>query len=120
MFNLKEKLMLTDKGYADLKKAIVACTLTNLSLMLPFGITIQIFGEMLKPLLGEEISWTKMWIYFGRGGSSQCGFLNHSSGSLNRLLIFLLDIRRAFRLLNLLQLVKQSPLCSIYCQRSNT
>lgn len=67
MYNLKETLMLTDKGYADLKKAIAACTLTNLSLMLPFGITIQIFGEILKPLLGEEISWPKMWIYFGLG-----------------------------------------------------
>lgn len=67
MFNLKEKLILTDKGHLDLKKAIAACTLTNLSLMLPFGITIQIFGELLKPLMGDEISWIKMWMYFGLG-----------------------------------------------------
>ncbi|SNS95541.1 ATP-binding cassette, subfamily B [Anaerovirgula multivorans] len=67
MLNLKEKLMLTHKGYSDLKKAIIACTITNLSLMLPFGITIQIFGELLKPFMGEEISWTKMWIFFGLG-----------------------------------------------------
>ncbi|MTI47142.1 MAG: ABC transporter ATP-binding protein [Firmicutes bacterium] len=67
MFNLKDKLMLTDKGYSDLKKAIAACTLTNLSLMLPFGITIQIFAELLKPLMGQQISWMKMWIYFGLG-----------------------------------------------------
>lgn len=67
MFDLKNKLLLTDKGYSDLKKAIGACTLTNLSLMLPFAITIQIFGELLKPLMGEEISWTKMWLYFGLG-----------------------------------------------------
>lgn len=67
MFNLKDKLMLTDKGHSDLKKAITACTITNLSLMLPFGITIQIFGELLKPLMGEEISWTKMWAFFGFG-----------------------------------------------------
>lgn len=67
MFNLKEKLMLTDKGYLDLKKAIVACTITNLSLILPFGITIQIFGELLRPLTGEEISWSRMWLYFGFG-----------------------------------------------------
>lgn len=64
MFNLKNMLMLTDKGYSDLKKAIAACTITNLSLMLPFGITVQVFGEMLKPFLGEEISWQKMWLLF--------------------------------------------------------
>lgn len=67
MFNLKEKLMLTDKGYSDLKKATTACTITNLSLILPFGITVQIFGELLRPLTGEAISWTRMWIYFGLG-----------------------------------------------------
>jgi ATP-binding cassette subfamily B protein len=67
MFNLKEKLMLTDKGYTDLKKAIIACTLTNLSIMLPFAITIQFFAELLKPMLGESLSWTKMWILFGFG-----------------------------------------------------
>ncbi len=67
MLNLKENLMLTDKGYSDLKKAIAACTLTNLSLIIPFGITIQIFGELLNPLMGKEISWTNMWLYFGIG-----------------------------------------------------
>lgn len=67
MFKLKELLMLSEKGYTDLKKAIAACTITNLSLMLPFGITIQIFAELLKPFMGEEISWGKMWIYFGVG-----------------------------------------------------
>lgn len=67
MFNLKDMLLLTDKGYSDLKKAIFACTITNLSLMLPFGITIQIFTELLKPLMGGQISWTRMWTYFGSG-----------------------------------------------------
>lgn len=67
MFKLKDMLMLTDKGYTDLKKAIFACTITNLSLMLPFGITIQIFTQLQKPFSGGEISWTKMWLYFGAG-----------------------------------------------------
>ncbi|MPW26484.1 ATP-binding cassette domain-containing protein [Alkalibaculum sp. M08DMB] len=67
MLNLKEMLYLTHKGHSDLKKAIFACTITNLSLMLPFGITIQIFLELLKPLMGEEISWSRMWMYFGFG-----------------------------------------------------
>lgn len=67
MFNLKEALMLTEKGYSDLKKAIAACTLTNLSLMLPFIVTIQLFAELLKPLMGQELSWNKMWVFFGFG-----------------------------------------------------
>ena len=29
MSKLKEKLMLSEKGYSDLKKAITACTITN-------------------------------------------------------------------------------------------
>lgn len=67
MVKLNNLLMLTEKGYSDLKKAILACTITNLSLMLPFGITIQIFAELLKPLMGEEISWSKLWGYFFAG-----------------------------------------------------
>jgi len=67
MFNLKKSLMLSDKGYANLKKAIAACTLTNLALFLPFVVTVLIFGELLKPLTGEPMSWTKMWLYFGFG-----------------------------------------------------
>jgi len=59
--------MLTDKGYSDLKKAIAACTLTNLSLMLPFSVTIQLFVEILKPLMGQEMSWSRMWTLFGFG-----------------------------------------------------
>lgn len=67
MFNLKETLMLTDKGYSDLKKAIAACTLTNLSLMLPFIVTIQLFAELIKPLMGQELSWNTMWALLGLG-----------------------------------------------------
>ena len=32
MSKLKEKLMLSEKGYSDLKKAITACTITNIVL----------------------------------------------------------------------------------------
>ena len=42
MPKLQSMLMLTDKGYKDLKKAIAACTLTNFSMMLPFGVMIQV------------------------------------------------------------------------------
>lgn len=44
---LKERLLLTDQGYKDLKRAIAACTFTNITLMLPFMITVMIFRELL-------------------------------------------------------------------------
>ena len=67
MPKLQSMLMLTDKGYKDLKKAIAACTLTNFSMMLPFGVMIQVILELIKPLSGGEISWQKMWLFFGAG-----------------------------------------------------
>lgn len=67
MRKLKELLMLTDKGYSDLKKAVFACTLTNLSLMLPFGVTIQLIAELLKPLMGQELAMGNLWLLLGLG-----------------------------------------------------
>ena len=64
---LQNSLMLTDKGYKDLKMATAACTLTNFSMMLPFSVMIGMIMELIKPLNGGEISWTTMWILFGAG-----------------------------------------------------
>jgi len=64
---LKKSLILSDKGYTDLRKAITACTLTNLALLLPVIVSVQLFGEILKPLMGEDISWNKLWLLFGLG-----------------------------------------------------
>ena len=67
MRKLKDFLMLTEKGYSDLKKAIFACTLTNLSLMLPFAVTIQLFVQLLKPLMGQALDKTALWLLLGLG-----------------------------------------------------
>ncbi len=67
MPKLQAAFMLTDKGYKDLKGAIAACTLTNFSMMLPFGVMIEVIMELIKPLSGGEISWNRMWLYFGMG-----------------------------------------------------
>lgn len=64
---LQDMLMLTDKGYKDLKGAIVACTLTNFSMMIPAIVMIQAIIELIKPFSGEEISWTKMWLLLAAG-----------------------------------------------------
>ena len=49
MNKLKEKLMLSEKGYSDLKKAITACTITNIVLLLPSMVACLLFWELLKP-----------------------------------------------------------------------
>ena len=70
MRKLKDFLMLTEKGYQDLTKAILACTLTNLSMMLPFFVTIQLFIQLLNPLLGEPLSIDQLWLLLGAGVAS--------------------------------------------------
>lgn len=45
MSKLKEKLMLSEKGYSDLKKAITACTITNIALLLPSMVACLLFGS---------------------------------------------------------------------------
>ncbi len=67
MRKLKDMLMLTEKGYSDLKKAAAACTLTNLSMMLPFAVTVQLFAELLKPLTGGRLDFSRLWMLFGFG-----------------------------------------------------
>lgn len=67
MPKLQAAMMLSDQGYSDLKKAIAACTMTNFSLMLSFGVMMQIIMELIKPLKGEVISWNRMWLLFGAG-----------------------------------------------------
>lgn len=60
-------LFLSDKGYKDLKKAIVACTITNLALMLPFCVTVMLFNELLNPYVGKQIAWNHIWLLWGIG-----------------------------------------------------
>ena len=68
MSKLQKALFLSDKGYADLKKAIFACTLTNLAMLLPFCVTVMIFSEILTPFVsGGEIQWNNIWLLWGAG-----------------------------------------------------
>ena len=67
MSKLKEKLMLSEKGYSDLKKAITACTITNIALLLPSMVACLLFWELLKPFTGEAISWDALWKLLGLG-----------------------------------------------------
>jgi ATP-binding cassette subfamily B protein len=69
--------MLSDKGYRDLRRAIVACTLTNFSLMLPFTVTILLIAEVAGALAtgaqtGDALATgaldsSRLWLLFGCG-----------------------------------------------------
>ncbi|MDR1067908.1 MAG: ABC transporter ATP-binding protein/permease [Clostridiales Family XIII bacterium] len=65
MSKLQKMLLLSDSGYKDLKKAVFACTLSNLAMILPLGALMLFVTELVKPLMGGELSWTKMWVLFG-------------------------------------------------------
>lgn len=67
MSKLQKALFLSDKGYKDLKKAITACTITNLSMLLPFCVTVMIFSELLTPFVGGTIQWNHIWMLWGAG-----------------------------------------------------
>lgn len=58
---------LSEQGYKDLKKGVLACVITNMSLVLSVAVTIGIFGELFGSLDGKNISWNHMWMYFAGG-----------------------------------------------------
>ncbi|MDV0445728.1 putative multidrug export ATP-binding/permease protein [Methanimicrococcus sp. At1] len=59
------KNYLSEKGYSDLKKAILAVVITNLCLFIP-AISVSVFVfELLKPFTGSVIDPGRLWISFG-------------------------------------------------------
>ena len=64
---MQKTLMLTDKGYKDLKKAVAACTVTNFSMFIPSMIMLLVIMELMKPFTGGNVSWINMWLYFAGG-----------------------------------------------------
>lgn len=68
MRKLQKVLFLSEKGYKDLKKAVFACTLTNLAMLLPFCVTVMIFSEILTPVAnGGSVQWNHIWLLWGAG-----------------------------------------------------
>ncbi|MBM6776369.1 ABC transporter ATP-binding protein [Collinsella tanakaei] len=64
---VQRALALTDEGYRSLKGAVAACTLTNLVLMVPFTITVMVFGTVLMRLTGQDVDWQVLWGLFAAG-----------------------------------------------------
>ena len=49
-------------------QVICACTLTNLTMLLPFCVTVMIFSEILTPVAnGGNVQWNHIWLLWGVG-----------------------------------------------------
>ncbi|MDR2792146.1 MAG: ABC transporter ATP-binding protein/permease [Treponema sp.] len=68
MVTVKEMLGLSEKGYRDFKRAVLAAAITNLSLLLPFVVIVQTIITLLNPLLyGGTLDTTRLWLLFALG-----------------------------------------------------
>ncbi|PXZ04491.1 ABC transporter ATP-binding protein [Gilliamella apicola] len=72
----KKILMLSDIESRNLNQAIIACSISNLSLMLPFIILLQIIILLIEPLTNQiPVNIYYLWIMAGLGGVSAILFL---------------------------------------------
>ena len=72
----KKILMLSDIESRNLNQAIIACSISNLSLMLPFVILLQIIILLIEPLTNQiPVNIYYLWMMAGLGGVSAILFL---------------------------------------------
>ena len=68
MSRLQKALFCQTRVTQIMKKAIFACTLTNLAMLLPFCVTVMVFSEILTPFVsGDSIQWNHIWMLWGAG-----------------------------------------------------
>ena len=64
----KQLLNLSEKGQKNCKQAILICTLSNITLFLPYMIIMQIMQTVIRPLHTEEqVDTGKLWVLFAFG-----------------------------------------------------
>ena len=64
---LQRAFNLTDQGYAGLKRSALACTLSDLALMIPFVCTVAAFAALVGTLAGEPFDANALWAIFTVG-----------------------------------------------------
>ncbi|MED9985984.1 MAG: ABC transporter ATP-binding protein [Collinsella sp.] len=64
---LQRAFNLTDQGYAGLKRSALACTLSDLALMIPFVCTVAAFAALVGTLAGEPFDANALWAIFAVG-----------------------------------------------------
>lgn len=72
----KRLLILSDTGSKNLRQAIIACTISNLTLMLPFIILLQVIVSLITPLTSHlAVNKSYLWLMIGLGILSSLLFL---------------------------------------------
>ena len=72
----KRLLMLSETGSKNLRQAIIACTISNLTLMLPFIILLQVIVSLITPLTSHlAVNKSYLWLMIGLGILSSLLFL---------------------------------------------
>jgi ATP-binding cassette subfamily B protein len=68
MLKIRELLGLSEEGYADLKRGVRACVVSNLSMLLPFIVIIQAIIVLLDPLMnGNPLNTAMLWKLLAAG-----------------------------------------------------
>jgi ATP-binding cassette subfamily B protein len=64
-------LNLSDDGIRNLNRAVLACVISNLSLLLPFIVIMQTIITLLDPLMnGGALDTNRLWLLLAGGGAS--------------------------------------------------
>lgn len=64
---LQRTFNLSDEGYVGLKRSAIACTLSDLALMIPFVCTVAAFAALVGTLAGEPFDASALWAIFAVG-----------------------------------------------------
>lgn len=64
---LQRAFNLSGEGYAGLKRSALACTLSDLALMIPFVCTVAAFAALVGTLAGEPFDAAALWAIFAVG-----------------------------------------------------
>ena len=64
---LQRAFDLSGEGYAGLKRSALACTLSDLALMIPFVCTVAAFAALVGTLAGEPFDAAALWAIFAVG-----------------------------------------------------
>ncbi|MCB2362367.1 ABC transporter ATP-binding protein [Clostridium estertheticum] len=62
---LKKLFALSEQGARDLVKAIISCTITDISLMMPVGLLYLLISELVGPVMGSKKVEPNLWFYIG-------------------------------------------------------
>lgn len=64
---IKNFLLLSDEAWRNMKKSLIASTISHFSMVLLSMVTSFAFLEILQPFIGGATDWNRLWLIFGAG-----------------------------------------------------